>query len=470
MRDPLDHLSAPGNEPYGGTLMGRAPEALDVPNGPSPAPASPAPAAEHVPADNLPAERVPEEEHARTEPVEEPGTKAPGTKAPGTTEADTTEADTAPTVPAPTVAVRPVIPSPRAVPTPADPVRALLHRHRELCERAVDPLEIAAGLEAHGLTDRAAARYRHRDVFSLAEELYARVPRPATGPVRAAADRRTGHEPDHRAAWTLHVLLPGAACLATVGALRVTEGVLGAGARNVLTTAGVLLVFLALRSALAAGPLHAPAGSGRTARYTCWLLGYAVYGEELLAQVLSGGPDGHWPGTPAPLLGLSLAVAPAAWCAHLFAVRARRKLGGSRALEEFSAGVRPVLLTSVALFLAALLPLMLLAGLGYGGHGVPLSAYALGLLLFLARLETAHGLLAPAVTALAAASAVEAAAPLLVLSGRLPGLGLLARPVDLLVMAGGTGAVPTLACGGAALGLLAHAAVALARASAHHRH
>ncbi|MGW2279882.1 hypothetical protein [Streptomyces sp. NPDC001770] len=454
MRDPLDHLSAPGNEPYGGILMGRAPEALDVPNGPSPAPASsPAPAAERAP-----------EESAEAEHAEPAGTAA----------TDTAPTDTAPTVPIATVPVpnglAPAIPDPRAVPTPADPVRALLHRHRELCERAVDPLEIAAGLEAHGLTDRAAARYRHRDVFSLAEELYARVPRPATGPVRAVADRRTGHDPDHRAAWTLHALLPGAACLATVGALRVTEGALGTGARNVLTAAGVLLVFLALRSALATGPLHAPAGSGRTARYTCWLLGYAVYGEELLAQVLSGGPDGHWPGTPAPLLGLSLAVVPAAWCAHLFAVHARRKLGGSRALEEFGAGVRPVLLTSVALFLAALPPLMLLAGLGYGGHGVPLSAYALGLLLFLARLETAHGLPVPAVTALAAACAVEAVAPLLVLSGRLPGLGLLARPVDLLVMAGGTGAVPALACGGGALGLLAHAAVALSRASAHHRH
>ncbi|HET6357180.1 MAG TPA: hypothetical protein VFG16_23715, partial [Streptomyces sp.] len=62
---------------------------------------------------------------------------------------------------------------------PADPVKALMHRHRELCERAVDPLEIAAGLEAHGITDRTAARFRHRDVFSLAEELYARVPRGA---------------------------------------------------------------------------------------------------------------------------------------------------------------------------------------------------------------------------------------------------------------------------------------------------
>ncbi|CAM5474965.1 hypothetical protein SALBM135S_07296 [Streptomyces alboniger] len=60
----------------------------------------------------------------------------------------------------------------------ADPVKALMHQHRALCARAVDPLEIAAGLcRAHGLTDRAAARYRHRDVFSLAEEMYARVPR-----------------------------------------------------------------------------------------------------------------------------------------------------------------------------------------------------------------------------------------------------------------------------------------------------
>ncbi|MEU9007529.1 hypothetical protein AB0D15_37920, partial [Streptomyces sp. NPDC048551] len=44
-----------------------------------------------------------------------------------------------------------------------DPVKALLHRHRELCERAVDPLEIAAGLEAHGISDRTATRFRHRD-------------------------------------------------------------------------------------------------------------------------------------------------------------------------------------------------------------------------------------------------------------------------------------------------------------------
>ncbi|MFD5623674.1 hypothetical protein ACFWJF_35295, partial [Streptomyces yangpuensis] len=90
--------------------------------------------------------------------------------------------------------------TPQARPRGAgDPVKALLHRHRELCERAVDPLEIAAGLEAHGITDRTAARFRHRDVFSLAEELYARSPRgeapaPAPVPVPAgpAAHRRFG--------------------------------------------------------------------------------------------------------------------------------------------------------------------------------------------------------------------------------------------------------------------------------------
>ncbi len=105
---------------------------------------------------------------------------------------------------------------------PADPVKVLMHRHRDLCERAVDPLEIAAGLEAHGLTDRTAARYRHRDVFSLAEELYARVP--AAERSARAHHERPGRDTEARAGWTLTALLPGAACLATAGALRASEG------------------------------------------------------------------------------------------------------------------------------------------------------------------------------------------------------------------------------------------------------
>ncbi|MFI2778578.1 hypothetical protein [Streptomyces sp. ALB3] len=350
---------------------------------------------------------------------------------------------------------------------PADPVKVLMHRHRELCERAVDPLEIAAGLEAHGLTDRTAARYRHRDVFSLAEELYARVP---------GAGRRALHAPgpeqdaggDARAAWTLSALLPGAACLATAGALRATEGVLGDGARFAVTSAGALLVLLTLRLCLRGGPLRAPDGAGGVTLYVCWLLGYVVYGDDLLAQVISGGPDGHWTAAPAPLLGLVPALAPAAWCAHLFAVRARHRLAASHGLADFGAGVRPLLFGAVALFLCALTALLYLAGPGHPGTGTGHAApVALGALLFVARLLAVHGFPEPAATGLAAACAVEVAAPFLVLAGRLPGLGLLARPVETVVAAAGTGGVPVLACGAAALGLLVHASVTLTRASAH---
>ncbi|MEU8707086.1 hypothetical protein [Streptomyces sp. NPDC048565] len=348
---------------------------------------------------------------------------------------------------------------------PADPVKVLMHRHRDLCERAVDPLEIAAGLEAHGLTDRTAARYRHRDVFSLAEELYARVP----GSGRPVP-RAPGPDPGEEATgWALPALLPGAACLATFGALRVTEGVLGGEARFAVTAVGALLVVLGLRLALRSGPLRAPESVGGVTLYVCWLLGYTVYGDDLLAQVISGGPDGHWAAAPAPLLGLTLALAPAAWCAHLFSVHARRRLAGSHGLSDFGAGVRPMLFGVVALFLCALTALLFLAALGHpGADGAELVApVALGGLLFLARLLAVHGFPEPAATGLAAACAVEVAAPFLVLAGRLPGLGLVARPVDALYAAAGPGGVPIIACGVAAFGLLVHASVTLTRASAH---
>ncbi|WP_406100087.1 hypothetical protein [Streptomyces sp. NBC_01013] len=349
---------------------------------------------------------------------------------------------------------------------PADPVKSLMHRHRELCERAVDPLEIAAGLEAHGVTDRTAARYRHRDVFSLAEELFARVPAVAGEPLGASL--APAHDVETRAAWSLRALLPGAACLATLVALRLTEGVLGAEPRLALGIGGGLLALIGLALALRTGPLGAEGrSSGAAGLFGCWLLGYVLYGDALLHQVLSGGPEGPWDITPAPLLGLAVAVAPAAWCAHLFSVHAHRKLNGSRALEEFAAGVRPLLFAAVAFFLCVLSGLLYLARLGIGTGGAPVGAAALGVLLLLARLLTVHGFPEPAATGLAAACAVEVAAPALILAGRLPGLDALARPVDALVAAGGTGAVPAVACGVAALGLLTTATVALSRASAH---
>ncbi|MER5208440.1 hypothetical protein [Streptomyces sp. NPDC002825] len=347
---------------------------------------------------------------------------------------------------------------PPAAPRPrrgnADPVKVLMHRHRELCERAVDPLEIAAGLEAQGFTDRTAARFRHRDVFSLAEELYARVPRGQEKPAPLA-------EPEPaRAPWALAVLAPGGVAGLTGLGLALTYGPV----RLAVGAAGALALGAALVLAVRRGPFRAPDGGTVPAArlWTLWLLAYAAGGDGLLEEVLSGGPDGAWALDPAPLLGLALAVAPAAWGAHLFARRARRRLADSRGLADFAAATRPLLLGTVTLQLLALTALLTLTGFSPG-------ALALGALLLLARLLTVHGSAETAAAALAAATAGEALALASVLAARVPvpGFDALAAPVRALVETWGPEAVPTLVCGAAALGLLAHATGTLTRASAH---
>ncbi|MER6568030.1 hypothetical protein ABT288_18090 [Streptomyces sp. NPDC001093] len=355
----------------------------------------------------------------------------------------------------------------------ADPVKALLHRHRELCERAVDPLEIAAGLEAHGVTDRTAARFRHRDVFSLAEELYARVPRGGEqGP-----DPEPLPVPRVRADWILLTLLPGALGAATVAGLRLTHG----HPRLLAAAVGILAVALATRAALRRGPLASPPGTHawRTAygtrAWTLWLLGYALLGDGLLHAVATGGPDalptgipdGPWPTAVAPALALILACAPAAWCAHLLSAGARRRLAGSRGLEDFTAAAKPLLFGTFALFLGALTALLLVCGTVLHGPVAYPQTLALGALLLLARLLTVHGHRhAPAVV-LGAAAATEAVALALPLAGRLPGCAVLTAPVRTLLDAWGEAAVPALACGTAALALLFHAGRTLTQASAH---
>ncbi|MCK8434565.1 hypothetical protein G3I77_16510 [Streptomyces sp. D2-8] len=368
----------------------------------------------------------------------------------------------------------------RKAPTPrrgaADPVKALMHRHRELCERAVDPLEIAAGLEAHGITDRTAARFRHRDVFSLAEEMYARISRDGDTPLPAAPTA-----PRVRADWALLTLLPGALCAATVTAVHLTHG----QSRLFAAAAGALAVALALRAALRRGPLSRTdadrpgprpgAASGRTTPWTLWLLTYSLLGNGLLHSALTGGPDalptgtadGSWPLTAAPVLALALACAPAAWTAHLLTARARRKLAASRGLEDFAASVRPLLLGTFALFLGALAALLTLCSAVLDEPAAYAQALALGALLFLARLLTTHGFTyAPAVV-LTATATVEAAALATVFASRLSGFGFLATPVETLVTTWGPDSVPTLACGAAALALLVHTTRKLTRASAH---
>ncbi|SMQ18747.1 hypothetical protein SAMN06272771_5203 [Streptomyces sp. Ag82_O1-12] len=368
----------------------------------------------------------------------------------------------------------------RATPTPrrgaADPVKALMHRHRELCERAVDPLEIAAGLEAHGITERTAARFRHRDVFSLAEEMYARVSRDGDTPLPAPPAA-----PRVRADWVLLTLLPGALCAAAIAAVHLTQG----QSRLFAAAAGALAVALALHAALRRGPLSRTdtdrpgprpgAASGRTTPWTLWLVAYSLLGDGLLDNALTGGPDtlptgtadGAWPLTAAPALALALACAPAAWTAHLLTARARRKLAASRGLEDFAAAVRPLLLGVVALYLGALAALLTLSRAALGEPAAYAQVLALGALLFLARLLTTHGFTYAPAMVLTAAATVEAAALATVFASRLPGVGFLATPVEILVTTWGADSVPTLTCGAAALALLVHTTRKLTRASAH---
>ncbi|MDR6976688.1 hypothetical protein J2X68_003381 [Streptomyces sp. 3330] len=354
-----------------------------------------------------------------------------------------------------------------------DPVKALMHRHRDLCERAVDPLEIAAGLEAHGVTDRTAARFRHRDVFSLAEEMYARVSRdgdpPPPVPVTAT--------PRPRLDRALLTLLPGVLCAAAVTGVRLTHG----RTSLLVGAAGVLAVALALRAVLRRGPLSphrgAHPGPHRSGAWTCWLLGYAALGDSLLRAAVAGGPDGlpdgtaagPWPFAAAPLLTLTLACAPAAWSARFLAVRARRRLDASRGLEEFAASVQPLLLGTFALFLCALAALTPSAAAALDEPAAYGHTLALGALLFLARLLTVYGFTHVPAVALGAVGTAEVLAPATVFAGRLPGCGFLATPVESLVAAWGPAGVPSLVCGAAALTLLFHATRTLTRASAHAR-
>ncbi|MFE0766456.1 hypothetical protein [Streptomyces smyrnaeus] len=463
-------------------------------------------------------------------------------------------------------------------PAPGDPVRVLLRRHRALCECAVDPLEIAAGLEASGITDRTAARCRHRDVFSLAEELYARAPYPGSRAAHTgiAWSPESSKSPDSakntRNSNTGSSKKTGDAatteCAATAGSAMDSEGTDDAGSGAVagswpgipptapdagwpqqsrpgpgqrlfswcatlvlpllpgLLCAGTLawLVVLggsppAVRAALCALGAAAVLGSvivavrlvprvpravGGSAFPTtlflsgCWLTGYALYGDWLLEQLLAGGPEllpGGAPRLPSPglTLGLALAVAPAVWCARGFARAARRRLAGSRSLEEFAAGVRPLLVLAVCTVAVSLPVLQWAAHALVGGPlalsgapaapGVPgggqeaqetwrsaaVGAGALGMLLFAALLLSAHGFRRAASAGPAVACGLQAAALLSVPVARLPGLAVLGRPVEALSAHQAAAAVPVAACGCAALVLLAYAAVALAGASAHHR-
>lgn len=373
---------------------------------------------------------------------------------------------------------------------PTDPVTALLHRHRDLCERAVDPMEIAALLEARGVTDRTAARFRHRDVFSLAEELYARVPRvvDSTSVVgEATPDAARGH---HRLRGLLADLLPvalGASAVAVpllADRLGPLPGGTGAvAALTALTTAAALLALGAvLRRRLPGGrcavaALTASAGA-------VLLVGFGLGGAWLLAEVTRGAA---LPGVEAArgaaqaALVLTAAVAPALWSADRFTAGARRRLAGSRTLRELTSATRPLLGVVVAGFAAVLAGLLTAAvqlpRLLPGGPSVwptPSAAnaaavLAVGLLLQLVLLLACGGRRTAAAAGLAGAAAALTAAVSLLAASWLPGLRWLALPVESVVTAGGTALLTASAAGAAWLVLLVVAGRTLTGPWAHHR-
>jgi hypothetical protein len=62
-------------------------------------------------------------------------------------------------------------------------VAALCEEYGEVCESAVDPLEIASALEFDGMGDQTVReRYGYSDVFALATEMYVQVPRQPAEP------------------------------------------------------------------------------------------------------------------------------------------------------------------------------------------------------------------------------------------------------------------------------------------------
>ncbi|MFX4291285.1 hypothetical protein [Streptomyces bohaiensis] len=352
---------------------------------------------------------------------------------------------------------------------PADPVTALLHRHRDLCERAVDPMEIAALLEAQGVTDRTAARFRHRDVFSLAEELYARVPRvlaaaPGDGAVPVPGPRRA-----RRLRGLVRDLLPGALAAAAVAVAVAAPHAAppgGTAAVAVATAVAAVAVLAALGAALRRRlPARRHALASLTAATAVVLLvGHTLGGPWLLADVARGLAP---PGTEAAraaardALVLAAAIAPALWSADRFAALARRRLAGSRTLRELAGATRPLLIGAVAGFaavlavllgLAVLLPPLLPGGPAVWPAPTPWQAaavLAVGLLLHTALLVACGGRRTAAVAVLVAVVGVLLVACSLLAASWLPGLRAAAHPVEGAVAVGGS-ALPTAAAAGAA--------------------
>lgn len=236
-----------------------------------------------------------------------------------------------------------------------DPVRDLMARHRVLCEQAVDALEIAAGLEEAGFGPGSAARYRHADVFALAEELFARVPRrpPAAG---AGMPGESWRRRSAAALWTaLPVALP---CAVPVAVRATSPGPVGA-----VDLAAAVLAAVLVGSRLAVGAARTlPPGPGRpgagrsagrwpTARRAA-ACGYGLGAAAVLLLPSSAGAPGRVQG--AMVLAAALATGSAEWSARWYRQVGRLHLRTAGTITDFRARMRPVLPVAVGLHLVVL--------------------------------------------------------------------------------------------------------------------
>ncbi|RAG84681.1 hypothetical protein DN069_16070 [Streptacidiphilus pinicola] len=194
-----------------------------------------------------------------------------------------------------------------------------MERHQELYADAVDPLDIAEGLERSGVGPQTAGRYRHGDVFSLAEELHVRVPRRAVEPppVVGAWQRRATPAVAAGAAFAAVALL--------LWGLRALDLPVPPGAQ--------VAVFTAVAVPTVGRGLPLPERA---------LLALGVGGVLALGQ--GAGP---------PQLALAVGVGAAEWCARWY-----RHLGAghvrARSSREFRSRMRPVLPAVALVYLAVL--------------------------------------------------------------------------------------------------------------------
>jgi hypothetical protein len=161
--------------------------------------------------------------------------------------------------------------------TLAEPLTELMERFEPLCANAVDPLEVAAGLEMDGLSDQSTrVKYGFPDVFALAEELFLQTKRQPAEPAAAPNPWHTtiGKHVLHGALFALPAL-----CYPVASALMVDRGAL------------LLLVTSMLVSWPASQGLSYLGHSRRSRRDddgSRWLLraGLGVFGLVLVAVVL----------------------------------------------------------------------------------------------------------------------------------------------------------------------------------------